>query len=117
MPISTDLQFISDMLDHLLTNNKNIDASRIYLAGLSNGGELTNLIACDHTLSARFAAFAAVAGSFYTDHGKNNCRPARHPLPMLEIHGGADKNVPYNGGIGRGGKLPPIPTWYVLLFV
>lgn len=30
---------------------------------------------------------------------------------MLEIHGGSDKSVIYNGGNGEGGTEPAIPTW------
>lgn len=30
---------------------------------------------------------------------------------MLEIHGGSDKTVYYEGGEGEGGYLPAIPDW------
>jgi hypothetical protein len=54
-----------------------------------------------------------VAGSFYTDANGTDCNPARSPLPILEIHGGVDDTVYYDGGNGEGGLLPSIPDWYV----
>jgi poly(3-hydroxybutyrate) depolymerase len=79
---------------------------------MSNGGGFVNTIACS-AVGGQFAAFAPASGSFYTDlNGPNNgCSPARSPLPMLEIHGGNDKTVAYNGGPGEGGVEPSIPDW------
>ena len=79
---------------------------------MSNGGGFIGTIACD-AVGGQFAALAAGSGAFYTDiNGPNNgCTPARSPLPVLEIHGGADKTVFYNGGQGEGGPEPPIPDW------
>lgn len=109
-----DLQFVSDMIDDL-KSKYSIDSNRIYGAGMSNGGGFVDTIACSE-LSSQFAAFASVAGSFYTSVGGRDCLLARSPIPFLEIHGGLDKGVHYAGGMGYGGPLPPIPVWYALLF-
>ena len=77
---------------------------------MSNGGGFIGTIACS-AVGGKFAALAAGSGSFYTDVNGPPCQPARSPLPLLEIHGGNDKSVPYNGGTGEGGALPSITSW------
>lgn len=32
-------------------------------------------------------------------------------MPILEVHGTADRVIPYDGGRGRGGKLPSVTEW------
>jgi poly(3-hydroxybutyrate) depolymerase len=80
---------------------------------MSNGGGFVGSLACSAIGSELFAAFAAGAGAFYTDiNGPNNgCSPSRRPVPLLEIHGGSDKTVKYEGGQGDGGPQPPIADW------
>lgn len=112
--VEEDLRFVSDMIDDL-RSKYSIDSNRIYAAGMSNGGGFVDTIACSE-LGSKFAAFASVAGSFYTSVNGYDCLSARSPLPFLEIHGGLDKGVHYAGGMGYGGPLPPIPVWYALLF-
>lgn len=82
---------------------------------MSNGGGFVGTLACS-PVGGEFAAFAPASGSFYTDNSGVNdgCTPARSPLPILEIHGGADGSVHYDGGVGEGGIEPSIPTWYIL---
>jgi polyhydroxybutyrate depolymerase len=75
---------------------------RIYATGFSNGGGMTILLAC--RLASRIAAFASVSGAYPPFPG--GCHPSR-PVPILEIHGTADKIVPYNGT----SLLPTIPDW------
>jgi poly(3-hydroxybutyrate) depolymerase len=95
-----------------------IDPSRIYAAGKSNGGGLTNLLACDPLLSTQIAAFAPVSGAFYIPSSSCSatsisipCNPGRNPIPILEFHGSKDKTIPYEGGGRRGECLPSIPHW------
>lgn len=91
-----------------------MDSNRIYATGLSNGGGFVATLACDEEDGGIFAAFAPVAGSFYTDvdETSEDCNPARSPLPILEIHGGVDDTTFYDGGEGEGGLLPAISDWY-----
>lgn len=107
----SDLQFTSDLLEHL-KDNFCIDTARIYATGHSNGGGFVNTLACDAEVGAPFAAFAGVASALYTDHaGNEGCNPARFPLPVLEAHGTDDDVIPYEGGDGEGGQLPALPDW------
>ncbi|KAI1337523.1 carbohydrate esterase family 1 protein [Xylariaceae sp. FL0016] len=109
--VDEDLQFVSDLLDEI-RDNYCIDDSRIYATGISNGGGFVNTIACS-AVGDEFAAFAPASGSYYTDDDgvSGGCSPARSPLPVLEIHGGSDASVHYEGGEGEGGTEPAIPEW------
>jgi polyhydroxybutyrate depolymerase len=102
-PIVDDVGFVDDLLT-LLQAKLCVDPERIYATGFSNGGGMTAMLAC--MMADRFAAFAAVSGSYYPLPG--GCDPGR-PVSILEIHGTADKTVPYNGSLLL--HLPPIPEW------
>jgi poly(3-hydroxybutyrate) depolymerase len=79
---------------------------------MSNGGGFIGTLACSPLGSTLFTALASHSGAFYTDVNglKNGCAPKK-VVPMLEIHGAADKTVKYGGGMGDGGPLPPIENW------
>lgn len=102
-PQVNDVLFVNDLLNHLQSTYC-IDSHRIYATGFSNGGGMTNMLACK--LAARFAAFAPVSGAYPAV--PQGCDPAR-PVPILEIHGTADKVVPYQGSILKG--YPPVEQW------
>ena len=102
-PWVNDVLFVSDLLNHL-QSILCIDPLRIYATGFSNGGGMTNVLAC--TLAGRLAAFAPVSGSYPPYPG--GCHPVR-PVPLLEFHGTADPIVPYNGSMRK--QLPPILAW------
>ena len=89
-----DVGFTESLLD-TLTSEYNIDLTRVYSAGFSNGGFFSFRLACQ--LSHKFAAVASVGGSM-TPLIYNNCDPA-HPTPILEVHGTDDGVIPYNGGV------------------
>ena len=72
-----------------------IDRRSVYAAGVSNGGGMAALLACQ--LSDKIAAVAAVAGA-YAD--LPDCHPPR-PVSLLEIHGTADTTVPDGGRSGE----------------
>ena len=102
-----DVRFISELID-TLEAAYNIDPTRIYANGLSNGGGMAFVLSC--TLSDRIAAVGMVAAaqllpfSWCTD---------RRPVPMIAFHGTADHLTPYNGGrtwVARQ-TFPSIPTW------
>ena len=86
--------------------------SKLTNCSFSNGGGFIGTLACSPT-GGEFAAFASGSGAFYTDLNgpANGCAPTRTPLPILEIHGGVDKTVRYEGGQGEGGLQPPIRDW------
>ena len=91
-----DVQLTRDLL-HYLEQNYCVDAHRIYVTGYSLGGGMAYRVAC--TLSTQIAALATVAGAFY--HAPGGCQPSR-PMPVLEIHGQADRYAPYNGNPAMG---------------
>jgi len=77
-----------------------IDPQQIFANGKSDGD------------GAPFAAFAPVAGAFYTDLDDSDCHPARSSIPILEFHDTDDGIIFYEGGMSKsGGKLPDIPSW------
>ena len=87
-----DVSFTNTLID-TITSSYSINTDRIYSTGMSNGGYMSFLLACQ--LSYRFAAIASVTGSM-TPQTFNSCYP-NHPTPILQIHGTADGVVPYDG--------------------
>lgn len=87
-----DVGFTNAMIDHI-SSNFNIDAERIYATGMSNGGFMSFLLACQ--LGNRIAAIASVTGSM-TPEITMECNPS-HPTPIMQIHGTNDGVVPYDG--------------------
>jgi polyhydroxybutyrate depolymerase len=90
-----DVRFISDLID-ALEASYNIDATRIYADGLSNGGGMAFVLSC--ALPDRIAAVGMVAAAQSLPWSW--CADAR-PLPMIAFHGTADPMVPYLGGPSR----------------
>ncbi|MEE4260372.1 MAG: prolyl oligopeptidase family serine peptidase, partial [Bacteroidales bacterium] len=89
-----DIGFVEALIDSVGADY-NIDSTRIYATGMSNGGFMSFLLASQ--LSEKIAAIASVAGSM-TPETYNNSNPS-HPTPILQFHGTADGVVPYNGAI------------------
>ncbi len=87
-----DVAFLSALMDTMMATY-NIDSTRVYSTGMSNGGFMSYTLACE--LSERITAIASVTGSMVA--GQNNTCNAAHPTPVMEIHGTADATVPYNG--------------------
>jgi polyhydroxybutyrate depolymerase len=87
-----DLGFTEALIDEL-ANLYAINLDRVYATGMSNGGFMSFLLACQ--LSEKIAAVASVTGS-KTPDTYNACN-AQHPTPILQIHGTIDSVVPYNG--------------------
>ncbi|MBO0779496.1 MAG: hypothetical protein J2P37_11780 [Ktedonobacteraceae bacterium] len=88
---ANDIQFTRDLLTHM-KQHYCIDARRIYVTGFSLGGGMAYRAICH--LSDQIAAIATVSGAYYPF--PEGCHPQR-PLPVMEIHGGADTQAPYNG--------------------
>jgi polyhydroxybutyrate depolymerase len=89
-----DVGFTEALIDELSTLYA-IDLDRVYATGMSNGGFMSFLLACQ--LSEKIAAVASVTGSM-TQDTFNDCN-AQHPTPVLQIHGTSDSVVPYDGDI------------------
>jgi polyhydroxybutyrate depolymerase len=89
-----DVGFLRLVLDDL-ESQLPVDRRRVHAAGLSNGGMMVYKLAAE--LSDRIASVAAVAGTMTTP----DPAPLR-PVPVLHVHGTADRIVPYRGS-GRAG--------------
>ena len=90
-----DVGFIEALIDEL-ANSYTINLDRVYATGMSNGGFMSFLLACQ--LSEKITAIASVTGSMTFDT-YDNCN-AQHSTPILQIHGTSDNIVPYNGNTG-----------------
>jgi len=88
-----EIAFVAALLDDLQATVA-IDRARVYATGISNGAMMAYEVAC--ALADRVAAIAVVAGEMTA---LDRCRPTR-PVPVLVIHGSADRNLPVDGGIG-----------------
>lgn len=89
---SDDVGFTKAMLAEI-ASNYNIDQTRIYACGYSNGGCFSFELAGQ--LSNRIAAIGAVAGTM-TEKTIKRCN-ITHPMPILTINGTADRMVKYDG--------------------
>ena len=72
-----------------------IDVKRVYAAGFSMGGGMTNYVACH--ASDVFAAFAPAAFDLLQEI-VTDCKPSR-PITVASFRGTADPYVPYEGGL------------------
>jgi polyhydroxybutyrate depolymerase len=102
-----DVRFISELID-TLERSYNIDSTRIYANGLSNGGGMAFALSC--TLSDRIAAVGMVAAAQTLPWSW--CTDPR-PVPMIAFHGTADPDVPYKGGSTwiSPRPFPSTPKW------
>jgi len=87
-----DVGFTEALIDEMAALYA-IDLDRVYATGMSNGGFMSFLLACQ--LSEKIAAVASVTGSM-TQDTFDDCN-AQHPTPVLQIHGTDDGVVLYNG--------------------
>ena len=87
-----DVGFTEALIDELATLYA-IDLDRVYATGMSNGGFMSFLLACQ--LSEKIAAVASVTGSM-TQDTFDDCN-AQRPTPVLQIHGTEDDVVLYDG--------------------
>ncbi len=89
-----DVGFLSALIEQV-ARDENVDRSRIYVTGMSNGAMMAYRMACEAPLD--IAAIGPVAGTLAV-----SCERA-NPTSVLAIHGLADQNVPFEGGIARKG--------------
>tara|TARA_B110000211_G_scaffold217237_1_gene260939 strand:- start:2060 stop:3190 length:1131 start_codon:yes stop_codon:yes gene_type:complete len=89
-----DVGFTEALIDEL-ANLYAINLDRVYGTGMSNGGFMSFLLACQ--LSEKIAAIASVTGSMTPD--TYDACSTQHPTPILQIHGTSDGVVPYDGNI------------------
>lgn len=103
-PHVDDIAFFETLL-HRLVADYNIDPRRIYVSGHSNGGAMTQRLACE--MGDRFAAFASSAGLLVREIAEK----AQRPVPIFHIHGDADPTVPWEGLAGRFSVMEQVLFW------
>ena len=101
-----DIEFIDTVID-LIKDKIQIDQTRIYSSGMSNGGYMSYSLACN--LNSKIAAIASVTGSMTPDNF-DNCTPS-NPISVLQIHGLQDLIVPYIGSSGSKSIPDVIDFW------
>ena len=85
-----DVGFLSAVLDDVQRQFP-VDASRVFLAGFSNGGMMSYRLSCE--LGDRIAGIAVVSGAFnVADCDRDDT------TDVLIVHGTGDLTVPYRGG-------------------
>ena len=87
-----DVGFISILIDEI-SSNYNIDLSKVYACGFSNGGDMAISLAC--YLSGKISAVAPVSG-LMSQESDSLCEP-NETTSLLIINGTADNDRPYNG--------------------
>jgi len=87
---SNDVQFAKDIIAWLKANTC-LDEAKLFSTGFSNGGFMSNRLACE--LADVFAGIAPHSGTI----GKTyDCKPSRG-VPVLLFHGDSDPTVPFFG--------------------
>lgn len=90
-----DVGYISGLIEEA-KETYNIDATRVYLIGHSNGGFMSFRMACE--APTLFTALVSLAGGTYEDPA--DCEPGTPPVSALIVHGTADLTIPYEGSPG-----------------
>ena len=86
---TSDLDFLKAIITEMNTRYGS-DVSRVYLSGFSMGGMMT--YHAMNNIADKFAAFGPVSGYMSTDTKSSRA------VPLLHVHGTADKVVPYAAG-------------------
>ena len=88
-----DVGFIAALINDL-SQTYPIDRTRVYVAGISNGGMMSERLACD--LADQIAAIGVIAAPL-SENLSATCQPSRS-ISVVLITGTADPLVPYQGG-------------------
>jgi polyhydroxybutyrate depolymerase len=94
---TNDVAFIAAALD-AIAFDYHVNTSKVYVAGISNGGMMSQRLACE--LPSRFAAVAVVAANMPTALA-SVCNPGQ-AIPITFLLGDADPLMPFTGGVVRG---------------
>ena len=96
-----DVSYIVDLIDEAV-ERLNVDPSRVYLIGHSNGGFMSNRLACD--AADKVTAVFNIAGSSFNN--ETRCQPLE-PVGYIQAHGTNDTVIKYPGGAINGGARYP----------
>lgn len=92
-----DVKFLSSLIDFMI-ETRDVNPSQVYATGISNGGFMSNRLACD--LSGKIAAVGIVTAGMPVKL-ENNCKP-EEKVSVLIMNGTKDPLCPFEGGaVGR----------------
>ena len=94
-----DVNFIREIVLNL-TKDYKLNSKRVFATGMSNGGDMSYLLAC--TSSDLFTAVAPVAGVMMKNT-LENCNPEKK-IPIFEIHGTKDSISKFEGDMNNEDK-------------
>jgi polyhydroxybutyrate depolymerase len=97
-----DVDFIAELLDRLEAQLC-VDRARVFSTGMSNGAQMSSLLAC--RLPDRITAVAPVAGVEFAD----TCNDG--PVGVIAFHGRADPIVSYDGGGLNATRISDVQYW------
>ena len=102
-----DVGFLTELATYLQTNY-DLNPDFTFATGMSNGGEMCYMLACQ--ANDTFKAVAPVAGMILQDI-LDDCQDST-PIPIFEIHGSQDNVTPISGDPNNNdgwGAYPSIP--------
>ena len=102
-----DVGFLTELATYLQTNY-DLNPDFTFATGMSNGGEMCYMLACQ--ANDTFKAVAPVAGMILQDI-LDDCQDS-NPIPLFEIHGSQDDVTPISGDPNNNdgwGAYPSIP--------
>ena len=91
--VTDDVAFLRSLIDEMVSR-ANVDATRVAIAGFSNGAMMASRVACE--MPDRVHGIALVGGTGGQNYAQV-CKPLRS-VPIVEVHGTNDPIVPYAGG-------------------
>lgn len=103
-----DVSYLQN-LNIYLQDHYSLDTENVFCTGMSNGGDLSYMLACQ--ASETFKAVAPVAGMILQDI-MDDCNPEEE-VPIFEIHGTEDDVTYFDGDINNNdgwGAYPSIPS-------
>ena len=93
-----DVGFLKELIDRIVTDFS-VSKGGLFVSGFSNGAMMANRIGCE--ASDKIAAVALIGGRVEPGF---ECTPTR-PIPLLQVNGGADESVPYDGRVSLSGHF------------
>lgn len=101
-----DFGFVEMLID-TISDSYDLDTSRVYAVGFSNGGMMSYALACFR--SDLVAAIGSVAGAM-KDDAYYGCQP-EHPTSVIILHGAQDPDLPYSGEEGVPSVQDVVDYW------
>jgi polyhydroxybutyrate depolymerase len=89
-----DVAFLVNLAEDL-SQVLNIDPNRRYLTGFSNGGFMTQRVACE--AGDYFAAFGILGATFFPGFAGLCLGNEISPVPLIFLHGTKDPSIPWAG--------------------